>query len=111
MHSFHENTQADRQDHAAANSSSAGTASLPAVPVIQRQQVPPANATGMPDSLKNGLETMSGADLSEVRVHYNSGKPAQFNALAYAQGNEIHLGPGQEKHLKAGMRYNSSRVG
>lgn len=99
MHSFHENTQADRQDHAAANTSSGGTASLPAVPVIQRQQVPPANATGMPDSLKNGLETMSGADLSDVRVHYNSGKPAQFNALAYAQGNEIHLGPGQEKHL------------
>ena len=37
--------------------------------------------------------------MDHVRVHYNSDKPAQMNALAYAQGSEIHLGPGQEKHL------------
>lgn len=43
------------------------------------------------------MEAMSGMDLSEVRVHRNSGKPAQLSALAYAQGNEIHLGPGQEE--------------
>jgi hypothetical protein len=38
-------------------------------------------------------------DMSNVRVHANSARPAQLNALAYAQGNEIHLGPGQEAHL------------
>jgi hypothetical protein len=38
-------------------------------------------------------------DLSDVRVHRNSSKPAQLNALPYAQGNDIHLGPGQEQHL------------
>jgi hypothetical protein len=32
-------------------------------------------------------------------VHYNSSQPAQLNALAYAQGSDIHLAPGQERHL------------
>ena len=57
------------------------------------------NQAGLPDTLKTGLEAMSGLDLSDIRVHYNSSKPAQLNALAYAQGREIHLGPGQEQHL------------
>lgn len=57
------------------------------------------NTTGMPDPLKSGIESLSGMDLSDVRVHYNSAKPAHIHALAYAQGNDIHLGPGQEKHL------------
>lgn len=59
----------------------------------------PSNHTGMPDNLKAGLENLSGIDLSDVKVHYNSDKPAHLQAHAYAQGNEIHLGPGQEKHL------------
>jgi hypothetical protein len=58
-----------------------------------------ANNTGMPDSLKSGVENLSGMDMSDVKVHYNSSKPAQLSALAYAQGNDIHVGPGQEKHL------------
>jgi len=37
--------------------------------------------------------------MDDVRVHYNSDKPAQLQAHAYAQGTEIHLAPGQEKHL------------
>jgi hypothetical protein len=32
-------------------------------------------------------------------VHYNSNKPAQLKAHAYAQGNDIHVAPGQERHL------------
>ncbi len=62
---------------------------------IQRKE----NQTGMPNQLKAGVEHLSGMDMSDVRVHYNSSKPAQFQALAYAQGNQIHLGPGQERHL------------
>jgi hypothetical protein len=62
---------------------------------IQRKD----NNTGMPDNLKNGLERMSGFDLNDVKVHYNSSKPAQLKAFAYTQGNDIHVGPGQEKHL------------
>lgn len=57
------------------------------------------NLTGMPDPLKSGIEALSGMNLSDVRVHANSSGPAQLNALAYAQGNDIHLGPGQEQHL------------
>ena len=54
---------------------------------------------GLPDKLKNGLESMSGMNLSDVNVHYNSPKPASVGALAYAQNNDIFLGSGQEKHL------------
>ena len=77
--------------------------------VLQRQTAPTAaetgatarrpNHTGLPDRLKNGVEVMSGYSLDNVRVHYNSPKPAQLNALAYTQGAQIHVAPGQERHL------------
>lgn len=57
------------------------------------------NSNGLPETLKNGIENLSGLSMNDVNVHYNSDKPAQLQALAYAQGNEIHIGPGQEKHL------------
>lgn len=57
------------------------------------------NNTGLPDNLKSGMENLSGYSMDDVKVHYNSAKPAQLQAHAYAQGNQIHLGPGQEKHL------------
>ena len=37
--------------------------------------------------------------MDHVKVHYNSPQPAQLNALAYAQGSDIHVAPGQEKHV------------
>jgi hypothetical protein len=63
------------------------------------QAKPEPNRTGMPDQLKAGIEALSGLDMSDVRVHYSSHKPAQLQALAYTQGTEIHVAPGQEKHL------------
>ena len=57
------------------------------------------NNTGLPDTLKTGMENLSGMSLDDVKVHRNSDKPAQLQAHAYAQGTDIHLGPGQEKHL------------
>lgn len=68
---------------------------------VQREQESSAvpNQTGMPDNLKQGIESLSGMEMSDVRVHYNSPKPAQLSAHAFAQGNDIHLGSGQEKHL------------
>ncbi|ATF92306.1 Uncharacterised protein [Cedecea neteri] len=62
---------------------------------VQRQ----ANKTGLPDNLKSGMENLSGMSLDHVRVHYNSAKPAAVQAHAYAQGSNIHLASGQEKHL------------
>lgn len=64
---------------------------------LQRVEAP--NRTGMPDGLRSGIESLSGMDLSDVRVHGNSARPAAVGALAYAQGNDIHLAPGQERHL------------
>lgn len=63
----------------------------------QREQKP--NNTGMPDNLKSGIENLSGYAMDDVKVHYNSDKPAQLNAHAYAQGTDIHVAPGQEQHL------------
>ena len=102
-----------------ANQAAKGGISLPAVPVLQQQstrntlqmrgkeeeqlQTKPfqlkANDTDMPDGLKSGIESLSGFSMNDVKVHYNSAKPAQLQAYAYAQGNDIHIGPGQEKHL------------
>ena len=59
----------------------------------------PKNETGLPDNLKAGVESLSGFSLDNVRVHYNSSKPATVQALAYTQGTDIHVAPGQEKHL------------
>ncbi|MCF5604479.1 eCIS core domain-containing protein [Pseudomonas syringae] len=66
---------------------------------VQAKAAPTPNRTGMPDPLKNGIEHLSGMNMDHVRVHFNSDKPAQLNAHAYAQGSQIHLAPGQEKHL------------
>lgn len=57
------------------------------------------NNTGLPDRLKFGVETLSGMSMDDINVHYNSSEPSQFQAEAYAQGTDIHLGPGQERHL------------
>jgi len=58
-----------------------------------------ANRTGLPDGLKAGIESLSGMSMDHVKVHYNSPQPAQLNALAYAQGADIHVAPGQQHHL------------
>ena len=58
-----------------------------------------ANTTGMPDPLKAGIEDMSGLSMDGVQVHYNSAKPAALQAHAYTQGSDIHVAPGQERHL------------
>lgn len=57
------------------------------------------NNTGLPDNLKTGVENLSGLSMDDVRVHYNSSKPAAVQALAYTQGTDIHVAPGQEQHL------------
>jgi hypothetical protein len=57
------------------------------------------NLTGLPTQLKLGIESLSGISLDQVRVHYNSSQPAQLKAHAFAEGHEIHLAPGQERHL------------
>ncbi|BDD05584.1 eCIS core domain-containing protein [Aureibacter tunicatorum] len=58
-----------------------------------------SNNTGLPHQLKTGVENLSGYSMDDVKVHYNSDKPAQLQAHAFAQGTDIHIASGQEKHL------------
>ena len=58
-----------------------------------------ATTIGLPAQLKTGIESLSGLALDDVLVHHNSAQPAQLQAHTYAKGADIHLAPGQEKHL------------
>jgi Domain of unknown function (DUF4157) len=53
----------------------------------------------VPDNIRTSVENLSGIDLSDVQVHFDSPLPAQLGALAYTQGADIHLGPGQSEEL------------
>lgn len=55
--------------------------------------------SGLPLQLKSSMESLSGRSLKDVRVVFDSPAPARIGALATARGSEIHLGPGQERHL------------
>ena len=69
--------------------------SIPKQPVSQLSK----DSHSLPDNVKHGVESLSGISMDDVKVHYNSAKPAQLNAHAYAQGTDIHVASGQEKHL------------
>ena len=58
------------------------------------------NLTGIPTQMKLDFEQRSGLSFDDVRVHYNSDKPAKIDALAYTQGTQVYMGPGQERHLR-----------
>src|SRR5258707_9545623 len=72
-------------------------------PIPSQLQGEPAlhrlNSTGLPTALQTGIETLSGLSMDDVHVHYQSAMPADLDALAYTQGTEIHVGPGQEQYL------------
>ncbi|MBL7729234.1 MAG: DUF4157 domain-containing protein, partial [Dinghuibacter sp.] len=68
---------------------------VPAAPAVQTK----TKNTGLPENLQTGIEHLSGISMNDVNVHYNSSQPAQLHAHAYAQGTDIHIAPGQEKHL------------
>src|SRR5258708_7498734 len=100
-------TAENHSDSNAAHSGGNKGRSMPAVPVSQKMEIADEqdalqkkeNKTGLPDNLKSGIENLSGMSMDDTQVHYNSSKPAQLNAHAYAQGTDIHVAPGQEKHL------------
>ena len=57
------------------------------------------NNKGLHDDLKLGIESLSGHSLDNVKVHYNSDKPAQLHSNSYYQGTDIHLEDNQQKYL------------
>lgn len=66
----------------------------------RKKQSRKENKTGIPISMKIHFEEMSGYSFDDVRIHYSSSRPARFNALAYTQGNQVYIAPGQEKYLE-----------
>lgn len=67
-------------------------------PMQARNTAAPVGAQ-LPSQLIVNAGTMSGIDVSDVRIHRNSAAPRRFDALAYAQGGDIYLGPGEDRHL------------
>ncbi|WP_186059905.1 eCIS core domain-containing protein [Burkholderia gladioli] len=59
----------------------------------------PAGGHALPAPLRHGIERLSGLAMDDVGVHFDSPEPARLGALAYARGAEIHLAPGQARHL------------
>lgn len=55
--------------------------------------------TGIPVQMRQAFEQETGISFADVRVHYRSSRPRELGARAYAQGNHVYLGPGQERHL------------
>src|SRR5688500_8047953 len=67
-------------------------ASAPAAPRL------PATG-GLPEGLRTVMEAMSGFSLADVVVHRNSAEPARLGAAAFTKGDQIHVAPGQERHI------------
>lgn len=48
------------------------------------------------EKIRDEVSSLSGQDISDVKIHQKSPLPAQKGALALATAREVHLGPGQE---------------
>jgi hypothetical protein len=53
----------------------------------------------LPKELRVTIEQLSGFDMSDVRVYYDSTLPEKFDARAFAYGTYIYLGPGAYETL------------
>jgi hypothetical protein len=69
------------------------------ITVVDRRAQAGAEVGNLPAPLKRGIESLAGLSLDGVTVHYGSSRPGQVGAAAFAQGRDIHLGPGQDHHL------------
>ncbi|MFB9241366.1 DUF4157 domain-containing protein [Massilia antarctica] len=58
-----------------------------------------SDGTQLPRRLRVGIERLAGLGMHGVRVYRNSARPAQLQARAFAQGDDIHLAPGEEQLL------------
>jgi hypothetical protein len=86
------------RDDASRRAQSIADASPRSAPIAQRQAALD-DSPGLPPALRQGVEQLSGVSMAGVTVHRNSPEPAHVQAHAFAQGRDIHLGPGGEAHL------------
>jgi hypothetical protein len=80
------------------------------VPVASRAAAHQPNNTGMPDTLKAGIEHLSGIGMDDVRVHYHSPRPAQLQALAFAQRNIFTPPPVQRYREEGSLKVSENNV-
>lgn len=66
----------------------------------QRARTERPNLTGIPAQMKLDFEQRSGLSFDDVRVHYNSERPAGFQADAYTYGTDVYIAPGQKAALR-----------
>ncbi|HAS46342.1 MAG TPA: hypothetical protein DCS93_38025 [Microscillaceae bacterium] len=79
---------------------------------VQRQTEASSSAGSASESqIKHNVSVLKGQDVTQAKVHYNSSEPAKINAAAYAQGNEVHLASGQEKHLGHELTHVAQQMG
>ena len=66
----------------------------------------------MSSHMTAGIEELYGFSINDVRVQYNSDKPATVQALAYTQGTDTHVTSGQGQHLphENGMWLNNNKI-
>jgi ribosomal protein S18 acetylase RimI-like enzyme len=58
----------------------------------------------LPSAVRQRMETLFGADLSEVRIHQGA-QPASIGAVAFTAGSQIYFAPGQYRPTElAGQR-------
>jgi hypothetical protein len=55
--------------------------------------------TGLPESLRAGVEQLSGLSMEDVRVYPNSSEPGRLHAHAFTWGTDIYLATGREQDL------------
>lgn len=60
----------------------------------------PEKQAGIPSDLKSEAQRKSGCDLSNVKVYYNSMRPAHYQAAGIAQKDTIYLAPFHENKLR-----------
>ncbi len=68
------------------------------------------NNIGLPDNLKQGVENFPGMDMTDVRVHYNSSKALQLNALTHMQARGEKVEPSSRKQNASPNRYVFQRI-
>ncbi len=61
---------------------------------------PAPTTKSMPDGLRQRIEALTGTPQNDVRITYNSEKPAAFGAAAYTKGREIYIAPGADNCLE-----------
>ena len=74
--------------------------SQPANPETQNTKSEEGGGEKLPPSLQERMEEKLKMQFGDVRVHYNSDRPAEFGARAFTKGNQIYIAQGQEDTLE-----------